>query len=302
MTIKEYFEFSRLSQAAYALFTSDVSPGAVQNALIAVDAGDFTTKQAEAFTDADTGYTLIPNSHQPDDAVGFSASLFQSNANGELTLAIRGTAGFIDLIQDSEILTRGFAEDQIYSLYNYVQRLQRLGLIPTGTRINVTGHSLGGHLALAFSRLFPNLVDEVYTYNAPGFKDNSEVNNFFASLGGAATFPSDRITNINADARAEIIAGLHQLPGPPSQNIFIVNNRGQTTVFDNMPPNKTHGYGDPSCPGAHAWPSPAFPGTSSSVATTAAPVSTPTKTTGAISIPYGNKPRSSAARCTPMYS
>lgn len=35
--------------------------------------------------------------------------------------------------------------------------------------LTVTGHSLGGHLAMMMSRLAPGVVSEVYTYNAPGF-------------------------------------------------------------------------------------------------------------------------------------
>ena len=38
-----------------------------------------------------------------------------------------------------------------------------------GQDFNLSGHSLGGHLALVMSRLAPGFVNEVYTYNAPGF-------------------------------------------------------------------------------------------------------------------------------------
>jgi pimeloyl-ACP methyl ester carboxylesterase len=44
-----------------------------------------------------------------------------------------------------------------------------LGLIGPNERIIVTGHSLGGHLAAVAARLFPSLVSDCYTYNAPGF-------------------------------------------------------------------------------------------------------------------------------------
>ena len=44
-----------------------------------------------------------------------------------------------------------------------------LDLIAPGEKIVVTGHSLGGHLAALAARLFPSLVSDAYTYNAPGF-------------------------------------------------------------------------------------------------------------------------------------
>ncbi len=43
-----------------------------------------------------------------------------------------------------------------------------LASIPNAT-LNVTGHSLGGHLAQALGRLFPNVVDTVYAHNTAGF-------------------------------------------------------------------------------------------------------------------------------------
>lgn len=45
------------------------------------------------------------------------------------------------------------------------------GAIPAGLgAINVDGHSLGGHLAMAFTRLFPNIASNASVVNALGFK------------------------------------------------------------------------------------------------------------------------------------
>ena len=51
-----------------------------------------------------------------------------------------------------------------------VTYVQGLELIDAGHPLTVTGHSLGGHLAILAARLFPDLINpEVHVYNAPGF-------------------------------------------------------------------------------------------------------------------------------------
>ncbi|RLJ61235.1 hypothetical protein [Sulfurisoma sediminicola] len=63
--------------------------------------------------------------------------------------------------------------------------MRGLDLIGPGEKITVTGHSLGGHLAVMAARLFPNLVDAAYTYNAPGFDPSSAANASLAAYFGA---------------------------------------------------------------------------------------------------------------------
>jgi hypothetical protein len=41
-------------------------------------------------------------------------------------------------------------------------------VVPFGGSLVATGHSLGGHLALLFGRVFPDVTASVITYNAPG--------------------------------------------------------------------------------------------------------------------------------------
>lgn len=86
------------------------------------------------------------------------------------------------------------------------------------TRIAITGHSLGGHLAMAFGALFPNRVDAITVFNAPGFLNTSANQTFFSLLGGAV--PSGALTtNVIADEAGigfvpwSGIAGLHNRPG-----------------------------------------------------------------------------------------
>jgi pimeloyl-ACP methyl ester carboxylesterase len=63
-----------------------------------------------------------------------------------------------------------------------------LELIPTNLpSIDVVGHSLGGHLAMAFTRLFPESNPTAYTVNAAGFGPQFNVDNLLNALAGAIT-------------------------------------------------------------------------------------------------------------------
>ncbi len=70
--------------------------------------------------------------------------------------------------------------------------------------LDVTGHSLGGHLAMAFTRLFPSVASNAIVVNGLGFKlDNGTVNNLFAALGGATSFTASQIQNVYGIAGPE---------------------------------------------------------------------------------------------------
>ena len=63
-------------------------------------------------------------------------------------------------------------------------------------RVDVTGHSLGGHLAILFARFFPANVDQVVTLNAPGLFPQGDL-----ALTAFGYPPPDnsRVTRIEAD-------------------------------------------------------------------------------------------------------
>jgi len=77
----------------------------------------------------------------------------------------------------------------------------------------VTGHSLGGHLSAALTRLIPNI--EAVTINGAGFATGhvagvggdaeNNINNLFRLIGGAPTFDSSRMLNLYGDRMPEFV-------------------------------------------------------------------------------------------------
>jgi hypothetical protein len=84
-------------------------------------------------------------------------------------------------------------------------------------KVDVTGHSLGAHLALAFNGLFGNDVATVTGFNTPGFLNTAVNQDFFERLGGQVPTAanSQNVTNVFADeARVgdvpdDFVAGRH---------------------------------------------------------------------------------------------
>ena len=75
--------------------------------------------------------------------------------------------------------------------------------------LTVTGHSLGGHLSTAFSRLFPDPNTEVVTVNGMGTRENAIVTAFFDALAERSntSFDTSRIANIFGSAGPNLAAG-----------------------------------------------------------------------------------------------
>jgi hypothetical protein len=135
----------------------------------------FTNVLADRFL---AGYDIID--HHADDATGFSATLMRDRTTGEYTLSFRSTeyqnqsdggdyerdganAPFFTGA-DGEILTRGFAFGQLAAMEEYFNKLKQGQLTNgavdpalqaffagSGHTINVTGYSLGAHLATVFT-------------------------------------------------------------------------------------------------------------------------------------------------------
>ena len=133
----------------------------------------FTNVLADQFLDR---YQIL--NHHANDATGFSATLMRDTTTGEYTLSFRSTESAPateggdqarDLFgADVEIGTSGFAFGQLVAMEEYYQSLKASGALPTGAVLNVTGFSLGGHLATVFTELHEPDVTHTYIFNAAG--------------------------------------------------------------------------------------------------------------------------------------
>lgn len=118
---------------------------------------------------------------------GLSATLIEKvengQATGEYTLAIRSTE-FRDWSKGGDgerdkagadiesIATKGFALAQLAALEQYYEWLKNNGKLPANAQLNVTGYSLGGHLATVFTEIHRSDKDisfgETVTFNGAG--------------------------------------------------------------------------------------------------------------------------------------
>ncbi|MHB9119731.1 MAG: hypothetical protein ACYC2R_15890, partial [Burkholderiales bacterium] len=241
--IQDYFDQAQLSLTAYG----NLAPGKPNPLELTKDTVGMSPTQAADFA---TKWSVIDQYSDP--ASGFSATVFERN--GQRYLVTRGTqpSDVLDLIADFDLAAvNGVAAKQTIALFNYVQRLkgtkgqpvaqlqwngQNYDLNPTGAvglldtplagPITVAGHSLGGHLAMAFGRLFPQDASQIYTYNAPGFLDTA-ADSFFArvdaALGRAGSMFSDAKTINLYGSGLNLIAGYANDHGTP-QGVFLESN------------------------------------------------------------------------------
>ncbi|MGH6893135.1 MAG: hypothetical protein ACREEP_12830, partial [Dongiaceae bacterium] len=93
-------------------------------------------------------------------------------------------------------------------------------VLPPGSPLIATGHSLGGHLALLFGRLFPEVTEHVYTYNAPGIGPLGAL--ALWKLGIPPLQPS-RVTNVASAMGGELIS---LIPSKPGETIGIATEAG----------------------------------------------------------------------------
>jgi Ca2+-binding RTX toxin-like protein len=188
---QSFLRFANLQMASEA-FLQGVSVGTEQPRLATLlvagnsHASRFPDALAQKFADE---YEVI--AHKANTSTGFSGTLFRRRGTDEYTLSFRSTEFFDDSVRDGkatgrlEIKDRGWAFGQIADMEQWYTELKSAGAldpsrgIPPNTQFDVTGYSLGGHLATAFNILrreeataavnpIPNPVRATYTFNGAG--------------------------------------------------------------------------------------------------------------------------------------
>lgn len=151
----------------------------------------FRTNDEEYFSDI-----LCDNVISDFKLIDFSNSLvnialFKDNQNQNI-LSIKGTDKLIDNIINYEILTNKLPSycSKIVEFFNEII----LKNIPKDEKIIITGHSLGGYLAQILAILYPEKIDRLYTFNAPGIFQGEYMKTFRQII--------SIINSINIDAKS----------------------------------------------------------------------------------------------------
>ena len=242
--INSYLQYSELAFAAYA---DILVPGASN--IAAYIRSKMAIAQAQDF---DESWQVLA---QQDLTDGFSAVLFErmddsGMPTGEKVLAIRGSDTSlwpIDYLVDViNIATLGTSVGmpQYNSLESFYQSMIVQGKLTATEQITVTGHSLGGFLAQAFTAKHDPVVSAAYTYNSPGFSVApgllTNIGTELLELFGItdATIPNSKIFNIRAADGLSGTASLGQMIGYV-QPAFIesgdaIHNHSIVTLTDSL--------------------------------------------------------------------
>ncbi|MBQ0713511.1 MAG: hypothetical protein KBT53_11170 [Porticoccus sp.] len=219
--IEDIYTEALLAAAAYADWSAASSEAEKKAELI--NNRGFTEEQYKTFFDPLDGLYKVygdPSTGYIELANGFSATIFEERATGDLTVAFRGTDDVADwLTTNLDVLLGGTTieyftrQDDSISVF-----LEQAGLLTGGVLaagVNFSGHSLGGFLTTMASYKYHTTMGEGYTFNGLGvnFTDyltNEIINGI--SLDG-------KINNYYADFVGSVV-GYH--PGPKTE-IFIEN-------------------------------------------------------------------------------
>ena len=234
-TLENAFANALLADATYALKNSSLD--GLTGSFLANDLdlkGRMTPELAKYLGDH---YTVVNHIETGDVlGSGFDATVWRENSTGKLTVSMQGTSGLQDFLRDADLAVTGNARSQIVDMVNWWfkittpvgQNARQIALTPVydnstppielGTQytaaldvpgtglisasnliggIEVNGHSLGGYLASAFTRLFGNQANVAHTstFNSAGFAPGSEpvftnLQNLIGVSYGLGRFPS----------------------------------------------------------------------------------------------------------------
>ncbi|MBE0613463.1 MAG: hypothetical protein IH604_07350 [Burkholderiales bacterium] len=198
--ISDYFKQAQLALAAYA----DLLPG-LANAAELQRAG-FSFSQANQYLD---NWRVVDQFR--DSNSGLSATVFHEISTGRRYLAIRGTNDLLDLATDIisvALVGTTVLQRQYLTLRATVRTWIDNGILPGS--FTVTGHSLGGFLAVGIAAEFSAHVEHAYLYNAPGLNGVLGIVTapILRALGIAAPVASAKLANVRADTGISPIAGL----------------------------------------------------------------------------------------------
>mgnify|MGYP000851804900 FL=1 len=179
LTVADYLKYANLQMAAEGFLVDNNNNVLTGGQLFeALKNGNkhatlFTDTQARQFVEND-GWTVVDQ--RINSTTGFSGTLFKNTKTNELVLSFRSTEFIDDAIRDSmatntlEVHDAGWAFGQIADMEDWYAELKSNGSIPSGARLDVTGYSLGGHLATAFNLLHNGALNggQVVTFNGAG--------------------------------------------------------------------------------------------------------------------------------------
>jgi len=157
--------------------------------------------------------------HQKNTASGFSGTLLKNKITGQYTLSLRSTESKSplkggDVVRDGtegangQIKDDGFAWGQILDMQKFFEELSTAEVghpanefsrhMAVGGKLNVTGYSLGGHLAQVFTQLNYDDVLHTYTINGAGMGTINEIPEDVA-IGGQLSSLIQTINDIMTD-------------------------------------------------------------------------------------------------------
>ena len=215
-------DYLKYAETAFASYAANLTLGRGANANAYRVLADMAPTEAQRF---DATWQVLG---QQDLSDGFSATLFQEvdvlgTPVGQKVLAIRGSESShwgIDFLADVVNIaafgtTTGFS--QYSSLEQFYQSLIANGKLGSLESLVVTGHSLGGFLAQAFTAKHI-AVSAAYTYNSPGFSvAGGLVSNVGTQLlklfGLSGSIPNEKIFNVRALDGVSATSGLGQMIG-----------------------------------------------------------------------------------------